>query len=69
MRIQINAAPYDALVDKHQSVKDGWKLYSLETVATQDYAKDTCTLVVHLASARQVVDLGPAFVLNLGPAH
>jgi hypothetical protein len=69
MRLQINTAPYDALVEKRQSVKDGWKLYSIETVATRDYAEGTCVLVVHLASAQQVVDLGPAFVLNMDSAR
>jgi hypothetical protein len=68
MRIQIDSPPYDAVAENLQSVGDGWQLHSVETVATRDYAKGTCTLVVHLGSARQVVDLGPTFVLNRGPA-
>ena len=69
MRIQADTAPYDGLVEKHQSVQGDWQLYSLETVATHDCAKNACTLVVHLASGRQVVDLGPAFVLNMSLPH
>lgn len=69
MRIQTNTAPYDAVAEKHQSVQGGWQLYSLETIASRDCAKDACVLVVHLASAKQVVDLGPAFVLNTTSAH
>jgi hypothetical protein len=68
MRIQVDSPPYDAVVEKRQSVGDGWQLHSIETVAARDYAEGTCTLVVHLGSARQVVDLGPAFVLDMGTA-
>jgi len=65
MRIQIDSPPYDALVDKPQTVQGGWQLYSMETIAPRDCDAGGCTLVVHLASAAQVVDLGPAFVLRM----
>ncbi|ESQ92020.1 hypothetical protein ABAC460_03730 [Asticcacaulis sp. AC460] len=63
IRVQINSAPYTSLVESTQSVGPEWKLYAVETTATQDYNKKTVVLAVHLAGAKQTVYLGPAFVL------
>lgn len=65
MRIQATTAPYDAVAEKQQDVGDGWKLYSLDTIAGHGCAPEACALVIHLGSARQTVALGPAFVLKL----
>ncbi|ESQ76714.1 hypothetical protein [Asticcacaulis sp. AC402] len=66
MRLQVNAAPYNALVESSQTVGAEWQLYSIQTVATQDYDKKTTVLVVHLGGAKQTVYMGPAFVLIPG---
>lgn len=63
VRMQINSAPYTSLVEATQSVGPDWKMYTLVTTATQDYAKKTVVVAVHLAGAKQTVYLGPAFVL------
>lgn len=64
-RLQINAAPYTAAGETDFNVTDQWQLYSLELTADQDYDKNKLVFVVHLNTAKQVIDLGPAFVLNM----
>ncbi|EGF89200.1 hypothetical protein ABI_45470 [Asticcacaulis biprosthecium C19] len=66
MRLQINSAPYTSLTESTQTVGADWQLYSIETVATQDYNKKTVVLAVHLGGAKQTVYMGPAFVLIPG---
>ncbi len=68
LRLQINSAPYTELKQVSVSVGPDWKLYSVEAVATQDYAANTTVMVIHLASAKQTVWLGPGFVLDMGKA-
>ena len=64
-RLQINSAPYTALSEKDFNVTDQWTLYKLEADADQDYDKGKLVFAVHLNGAKQTVDLGPAFVLNM----
>lgn len=68
MRIQINAAPYTALAEKTLTVGAEWDKYEIHTVVDKDYAANSTVLQVHLGGAQQTVDLGPAIILDLGPA-
>jgi hypothetical protein len=67
MRIQVNADPWPALTEGDIDVGKDWQMYSLDTVADKDYAKGSTVLVLHLGSAKQTIDLGPGFVLDMGP--
>lgn len=67
MRLQVNAAPYSAYGEQDVTVGADWQLYSLEATADQDYAANSTVLVLHLNTAKQVIDLGPAFILDMGP--
>lgn len=64
-RLQINSAPYTALTESDFSITDQWKLYTMEIDADQDYDKGKLVFTVQLNGAKQTVDLGPAFVLNM----
>ncbi len=64
-RLQVNAAPYTAVAETDFDVTGEWTLYDLKTTADQDYDKGKLVFVVHLNTGKQVVDLGPAFVLNM----
>ncbi len=64
-RLQINTAPYTAVGETDFAVTDTWQMYTLETDADQDYDKGKLVFVLHVNSAKQTVDLGPAFVLNM----
>ena len=66
MRLQVNAAPYAAYGEQDVTVGPDWQLYSLEATADQDHAASTTVLVIHLNTGKQTVDLGPAFVLDMG---
>lgn len=43
-----------------------WKQIEIEGKADKDYAAGALGASIHLATAKQVVDLGPVIVLNLG---
>ncbi len=66
LRLQINTAPYTALGEKMMSVTKDWQMYTLETTATQDYAKGSTNVSVHLGYAKQTIALGPCFILDMG---
>jgi len=67
LRLQETAAPYTGLTQKDHVLKDTWEMYTTEVIAGQNYPKDSTAFVIQLAHARQTVDIGPAFVLNMGP--
>ncbi len=67
LRLQINSAPYTALAEQMQSVTRDWQMYALQTVATQDYAKGSTNVSVHLGYARQTLQLGPVLVFDIPP--
>ncbi|MBW8734384.1 MAG: hypothetical protein JF571_08775 [Asticcacaulis sp.] len=64
-RLQINSAPYTAVMEKDFDITDQWQLMTVEGDADQDYDKGKLVFAVHLNGAKQTVDLGPAFVLNM----
>jgi hypothetical protein len=64
--VQMASAPYTALFSKPVSIGPEWKLHEVKGKADKDYAAGTLNAVIHLATAKQVVELGPIFVLNLG---
>lgn len=67
LRIQGNQAPWPGLIQDSDQVGGDWQMYSVQTVATQDFPKATSAMDVHLATTKQVIDIGPMFVLNMGP--
>ncbi len=41
-------------------------MHELRGRATRDYAAGELNVSIHLATAKQTVDIGPVFVLNMG---
>ena len=68
IRMQVNSGSYDGIVDGDVTIDNSWKRYPLQGVSTADHPKGSAVLVVHLGQAKQTIDLGPAFVLDMGPA-
>ncbi len=68
LRMQVNSGSYDGIVDADVTIDNTWKRYPIQGVSTADHAKGSAVLVVHLGQAKQTIDLGPAFVLDMGPA-
>jgi hypothetical protein len=65
--IQMSGAPYTTLFSAPVEVGPEWKLHEVKGKAEKDYGSDTLRVSIHLATAKQTVDLGPIFVLNMGP--
>ena len=63
--VQLAAAPYSAFMGKPVTIGPAWKLYSVEGAADRDYAAGEIAIALHLATGKQVIDLGPMFLLDL----
>lgn len=64
--LQLASAPYTPVFSAPVTVASEWKLHEVKGKADRDYAPGDLNVSIHLATAKQVVDLGPLFVLNLG---
>lgn len=66
--VQIAREPYTAVFGGPATIGPEWKLHEVRGVADKDYAAGDLGVSIHLATAKQTVDFGPIFVLDLGPA-
>lgn len=69
IRVEQSVAPYTAIAQDSAVVPSEWTMVYASGVAQQDYPGGSTNVSVHLASAAQTIELGPAFVLNLGQAY
>lgn len=69
IRMQGNAAPYPEVGGAAVQPTGEWKLYFADGVATRDYAAGELGATVQLAGAAQTMDLGPVFILDMGPDY
>jgi len=65
-RVQANAAPYTSVLEMTSDISDVWKSYCAHRVATSSLAENSAGVSIHLATAEQVIELGPVFVFNFG---
>jgi len=66
-RVQLEATPViRTIFEQAFEVGPEWKMYQVKGVADRDYAPRQLNAAMHLDSARQVLDIGPVFVLNYG---
>jgi hypothetical protein len=63
--VQLSAPPYTGFMGKNLDIGPEWKMYSVEGVADRDYAAGELAIAMHLATGRQVIDLGPIFLLDM----
>jgi hypothetical protein len=68
-RVELAVSPYTELFSAPARVTGEWKMYYASGVASRAYAPGEATVTLHLAGARQVIDLGPVFVLNFGSTY
>jgi hypothetical protein len=64
--VQLSAAPYTTVFAGPVEIGPEWKLSQVTGKAERDYPAGTLKAVIHLATGKQTVDLGPLFVVNLG---
>jgi hypothetical protein len=67
LRVQLSGAPYTSAMDFTAPLSTEWKSYCAHRVASATMPAKQSNVNVHLATAEQVIDLGPVFVFNFGP--
>jgi hypothetical protein len=63
-RIQATAEPWTSTLDMTSDIGSEWKSYCAHRVASATLPKSSVS--IHLATAKQVIELGPVFVFNFG---
>ena len=66
-RVQLEATPVvRAIFEQPFDIGPEWKMYQLKGVADQDYQPGQLNAALHIDAAKQVLDLGPVFILDYG---
>jgi hypothetical protein len=68
-RIQLNAPPWSSALEMTSKISEVWKYYCAHRVATTAMPEKKGSVSIHLATARQVIELGPVFVFNFGKGY
>ena len=64
--VQMAGAPYTPVFTGSATIGPEWRMHEIRGRANRDYAAGELNVAIHLATARQTVDIGPVFVLNMG---
>lgn len=64
--VQVSSPPYPSLFNESVQIGPEWKLHQVKGKADKDHAAGTVGVSIHMANAKQTIDLGPVFVLNMG---
>ena len=67
--IQLASAPYTSVLQTTQQISQEWKAYCAYSVANVTMRENKSNVSVHLATAKQVIDLGPVMVFNFGQGY
>ena len=63
---QRNIEPYDSVFDERVALGKDWKLYNISGKAKRDYTAKKTNLNFNLAYAKQTLEFGQFYVMNLG---
>jgi len=69
VRIQLASAPYNSVLETTAKISQEWKSYCAYSVANATMGENKSNVSVHLATAKQVIDLGPVMVFNFGQGY
>jgi hypothetical protein len=69
VRIQLASAPYNSVLDTTTKITGEWKSYCAFRVANASMGEKKSSVSIHLATAKQVIDLGPVMVFNFGKGY
>jgi len=64
-----NAAPYTPIAVADKQITNQWGVYYIAAKATSAWRRGEAHIAMQLAADKQVIDLGPVFVLDLGPDY
>ena len=65
-RIQLAGPPYSSILEMTSKISGEWKNYCAFRVASASIDEKRSSVSIHLATAKQVVELGPVLVFNFG---
>lgn len=68
-RVQLSSAPYNSVLDFTAPVTGEWQSYCAHRVASGTLPEKKGSVSIHLATAQQVIELGPVFVFNFGKGY
>ena len=68
-RVQLSGAPYTSALDMTSQITGEWKSYCAHRVASASLPEKKSNVSIHLATAKQVIELGPVFVFNFGNGY
>jgi hypothetical protein len=66
-RLQLAGEPYTSTLEFNAPISGEWKSYCAQRLATATLPEKKGSVSIHLATANQVIELGPVFVFNFGP--
>ncbi|MDP9108651.1 MAG: hypothetical protein M3N23_06245 [Pseudomonadota bacterium] len=62
-------APYTPIADQTVKVGPVWKRYFAAGVSSKGFAAGKARIAIQLGGAKQVVEVGPAFLFDMGPGY
>ena len=65
--LQRNIEPYDSIVEERVDLGTEWKLRYAAGTAKRDYVAEKTNLNFNLAYAKQTIEFGQFYIMNLGP--
>ena len=65
--LQRNVEPYDSIILEEIDLGTDWKLRHVTGTAKRDYTADKTNLNFNLAHAKQTIEFGQFYIMNLGP--
>lgn len=68
-RIQLNSPPWTSLLETTSAITGEWQSYCAFRVANASIPEKKSNVSIHLATAQQVIDLGPVLVFNFGQGY
>jgi len=68
-RIQQASAPFAAVLEMTSKISGEWTSYCAFRVASASIGENGSSVSIHLATAQQVIDLGPVLVFNFGKGY
>jgi hypothetical protein len=69
MGVSQDGAPYTPIAMTTAHITNRWGVYYAAAKATANYGRGQAKIGLQLAADKQVIDLGPAFALDLGPDY
>jgi len=67
VQVSLAKAPYSTVFRGEAEVGPEWKLFDVKGAADRDYAAGEIVATLHLATGDHTIDIGPVFVLDMGP--